>query len=433
MVRRAPSGGSKTSQQRQRLWLSRRQCISRLLAVLLYLTIDASTSTALALQGLDVEDPFASPQLFLERIVTIRGTPRGGLELTTPRSLLTDSSTIYVLDPTTFGVHRFDWLGNWLGMIGDEGDGPGEFRRPTEMGWSSDTLWVADVRLGRLSLFERESQSFIRAAQFRIASLESITVPRGRLDTSILGVPQLLPESAADLDSVPLLVMNEEGSVQDTLGWRLVGRGTIRIPVGTNSESGREEYGTLTVNHPFDLRSMTALDPKGRWIYVGTWRTSFDGDVDFELAQISAMADTVVVARLPFDRNRVSRQEVEFHARGIHGALPEALREGVSVRELEEELFRQIRDPRRSTVDGMIPSEDDVIWFRRTVRGGEESRGRRWMAYRLNQGFIGVAVFPQGHDLLAASGGLLWTTSWDGFGLPTIAGWRVTWPGSGWP
>lgn len=428
MVWRVPLGEPKPSHQRP--CLSQKQLIGRLLVVSLYLIVRAPTSAAAALQVSGAEEPFASPQLLLERTVTIRGTPRGGPELTAPRSLLTDSNTIYVLDPTAFGVYRFDRLGNWLGMIGDEGDGPGEFRRPTEMGWSSDTLWIADRRLGRLTLIERESQSFSRTVQFRIASAESTTVPRGRLGASILGVPQLLPQSTADVDSIPLLLMDEEGNVQDTLAWRIIGRGTVRIPAGANSAGGQGRYGTLTVSHPFDVRSMMAVDPKGRWIYLGTWRTRRDDEGHFELAQISAIADTLAVAELPFDRYRVSRQDVDFHARGIHGALPEAVREGMSAQGLREELFRQIRDPRQSTVDAMISSEDGVIWFRRTARPREGSRRRQWAAYRMNQGFTGVVVFPPGHDLLAASGGLLWTTSRDDFEVPTIAGWRVTWPRS---
>ncbi len=427
VAHRTPFGGWRGWHSRRRQPSAHERHLNRLVAMLLCLICGAPASTVFALQVLDVEDPFAAPRLRLEHSVTIRGTPRGEPALTAPRSLLADSSAIYVLDPSVFGVHRFDRRGNWLGTIGAEGDGPGEFRRPTDMGWSSDTLWIADLALGRLSFINRHSDAFSRQIQFRITTVRSITVPRRMLGSSILSVPQFLGDEAADADSVPFLLMNEEGSVHDTLGWRAVGRRTVSVPVGTNSER-QGSFGTLTLSHPFDVRSLTALDPRSRWLYVGTWRSDRVGEDYFELAQISPVADTVIAVRLPFPRNPVRPEDVESYARSMHEVLSEAVRAHVSAEELAEELSRRIRDPRQSTVDAMMAGEDQVIWFRRTILAEEERRERRWAAYRFKEGFVGVAVLPKGHDLLAVTRELLWTTSRDGFGLPTIMGWRVSWP-----
>src|SRR5262245_41757179 len=38
-------------------------------------------------------------------------------------------------------IRFYDAGGKLLGTVGREGDGPGEFRTVTRVGWSSDTLW----------------------------------------------------------------------------------------------------------------------------------------------------------------------------------------------------------------------------------------------------------------------------------------------------
>ncbi len=406
--------------------LGRRICSS--LTVLTYLILGVPASTVLALQEPRGGDPFAGPPLRLTQTVLIRETPTGDPELTAPRALLTDASNIYVLDPVIFGVQRFDSFGNWLGTIGAEGDGPGEFRRPVNIGWSSDTLWVADLALGRLTLFDPESDSVVRNIQFRIASGKSVIVPQRMLGVSILGVPRYPSDVSANVDSVPFLLLDEDGSAQDTLAWQTTGRGTISILIDMGSDGGRSDYGTLTLSHPFDIRSLTAADSKGRWIYVGTWRTDRDRQDVFELVQISKTADTLGVVQLPFRRVAASRGVLDSYAEGAHRGLPEIVRGRLSAERLREELLRQVEDPRQATVDAMLVGADQKIWFRKTMRAGDEER--QWTAYHFEQGFVGNVHLPLGHDLLAATGGLLWTVSRDGLGLPAITGWAVSWPES---
>ena len=397
--------------------------------VLLYLIVGVRTSPVFGLQEPSAVDSFAKPRLRLTQTVLIRGTLTGDPELTAPRALLADSGNIYVLDPVVHGVHRFDSLGNWLSTIGTDGDGPGEFRRPTDMGWSADTLWVSDLALGRLTLFDPDSASTIREVQFRVGSLRSVTVPRRMIGASILGVPQFPSDASADVDSIPFLLLDEAGNVRDTLAWQAVGRGTISVSIDMGAGGDRSDYGTLTLNHPFDMRSLTAADPRGRWVYVGTWRTDFGGQSFLEVVKMSGTADTLGVVRLPFRRDVASQQDIDAYVRGAHRGLPEVVRARLTVRELGEELRSQVADPTQPTVDAMMTGDDQRIWFRKTMRTGDRQRQRQWMAYHFEEGYVGNVRLPTGHDLLAASGGLLWTVSRDGLGLPTIAGWTVSWPG----
>ncbi len=49
----------------------------------------------------------------------------------------------------------FDPGGRPVWSVGKHGDGPGEFRRLTGLGWLGDTLWVSDGTLGRVTRFLR--------------------------------------------------------------------------------------------------------------------------------------------------------------------------------------------------------------------------------------------------------------------------------------
>lgn len=123
-----------------------------------------------------------------------------------------------------------------------------------------------------MSFFDRRSGDFVRSLQFRFASDQSITVPRRMFGSSILSVPQYVGGAAAEMDSVPILLLEHDGALRDTLAWRLIGRETATVLVEMNPTDGGSSHGTLTVRHPFDARSLFAADPLGRWIYVGMWR-----------------------------------------------------------------------------------------------------------------------------------------------------------------
>ena len=64
---------------------------------------------------------------------------------------------IYVLDMFAKHVLRLDRDGNWRGIIGGPGGGPGEFENPYSI--EADPrggVWVADLRLARLSRFDAD-------------------------------------------------------------------------------------------------------------------------------------------------------------------------------------------------------------------------------------------------------------------------------------
>lgn len=366
-------------------------------------------------------DPFDLPDI--PRIEFCRaveiGTATGGAELTDPWGVLADSTHIYVLDPPAFGVHRFDRTGAWLSTIGSEGEGPGEFRRPTAMGLVSDTLWVADGGLSRLSYLSREGE-YVRSVRFSVVLGSSVYTPRRALIGGGILSTEHFSTSAPVLPTLNLLVFDEEGEIAETLAWRP--RGRAAVSVTTPGGNGGQRGGSVSLSHPLDLQSLIAYDPLGRWVYVGGWRPDQLSSSNFELMRITPSGDTAMAVRLPLARRALEADEVQAHARMIRSALPEALRTRIGERALLRAFAEQIPHPAETAVDAMLASEDGTVWLRQT-RGGSE-RSTHWARFRPGVGLDGFVDLPAGHRLLAASGGALWTVNRDIWGVPSVIGWR---------
>lgn len=58
---------------------------------------------------------------------------------------------VYTLHAQEAQVRRWTRDGEPAGTIGREGEGPGEFTRPSALGFFGDTLWVMDSRAYRVS------------------------------------------------------------------------------------------------------------------------------------------------------------------------------------------------------------------------------------------------------------------------------------------
>jgi len=78
------------------------------------------------------------PQSVLEVVTVLSATPEGGVAIAQP-----GSSSIWIFSPS----------GERQEVVGREGDGPGEFRNISAMGWRGDTLWAADGNRFRVTFF----------------------------------------------------------------------------------------------------------------------------------------------------------------------------------------------------------------------------------------------------------------------------------------
>ena len=395
-------------------------------AASLAFAVGISMSANVTGQASERFDSSAARPLQLRKAVEIRASESDAAELTAPQTVLADSNRIYVLDPGAFGVHQFDRRGQWISTIGGRGEGPGEFRRPVAMGRLSDTLWVADRGLSRLSFISLEGVH-LRSVRFSTISGSTIMMPQRAFSGGrIASVPYISARSTAPIDSLPILLFNEDGNVQDTIAWRALGQTTVSISTREGGVDG--DIRTMSINHPFDRRSLLAYDPRSRWLYLATWRAGSNGADALELLQIASTGDTVAVAHLPLGRETLSRRKVRSYATRIHGDLPESFRSRVSAGELASAFMQQVAKPSETAVDAMIAGENGTIWLREADRTSVAA-SEHWSAYRFGEGFTESIQLPVGQHLLAGSERMLWTVSRDELGLPTVTGWVTASPG----
>jgi hypothetical protein len=69
-----------------------------------------------------------------------------------------DAGSVYVLDSKARHIKKFDAAGKFLKLIGREGQGPGEFTRPSKLVCSRDKLVAWDMMGFRFSLFSLEGE-----------------------------------------------------------------------------------------------------------------------------------------------------------------------------------------------------------------------------------------------------------------------------------
>ena len=294
------------------------------------------------------------------------------------------------------------------------------------MGWLSDTLWVADRNLGRLSLID-PSGRFLRSVRFTSVVGQEFHFPDRILPgPRIVSIPFVTALTTNTVDSLPVLIVAEDGSVRDTLAWQALGQVAVSVAVSSDRDVAGDE--TVFFLHDLDIRGFVAWDHRGRWILTATWRgarDARDGGAELELLKVAVTGDTIAAVRLTLPRRLLSAAEVRAHSREFYTTLPEEARAGVSTVDLVRAFSQQIAVPTEGLVDAMMVGDDGTVWLRRTVRPQGTRIGEQWAAYRFSRGFVGFVELPVQHSLLSVTGELLWTNTVDALGLPLIVGWRL--------
>ena len=368
-------------------------------------------------QDIAPDHVFAGRLFDLRTAVEIRADPVESPALTAPHAVSADSQFVYILDAAVSAVHRFDHRGTWLSGFGGSGYGPGEFRRPSAMGWRADTLWVADPGLGRISFFDRTG-AFLRSTTFNIVTGQAIAMPQRTLGRSLISTPYVPLATTSPMDSTPILRFSDNGTIHDTLAWAPLGQVAVTVAAPVVG-SGRPHV--VTIPHAFDLQSLVAHDPRGRWIYIGSWRRDHNGEEFFELRRLTELGDTVTTLILPFRRSGRSLGDVRTYAAARYEEMPAAIRAQLDFQDVVDTFRQQLPAPVLPDVDAMLADDDGVIWFRTTSSRSRDGR-ETWVAYQLDGRLVGLVALPDKHTLISVTQGMLWTRSEDSFGLPTIRG-----------
>lgn len=367
-----------------------------------------------------------APERGLEEVYRL-----GGLEGPEEEAFSSEPPVAVDEDGLLYALHRdrgeiavFDSAGEFERWIrGGRGEGPGEFRFPSRMGFVGDTLWVRNRTPPRISRFLRDG-THVGTDPVRVdpgyrttAGVQGVSgyledgrawlVPDGFL--MAMGEP---PEELA----APFLLGDRRMETRDTLfTWR-AGRGRL-AGVGFA---------------PLPEPPFHHVAPNGSGVLVVEWTEGHPGEI--ELHRFSSRGTEVGAWTLPVSASSVPGAVrdslVEAGRDRVREARRRALERGLSEEsapsvptadEVEETAYLPSHfPPIRDALLGL----DGTIWLQRAEGLAEGP----WVALSPEGTPIFRVRLPPGVRLRQASRDAVWATTSDEVGVPYVVRWNVVNP-----
>ena len=328
----------------------------------------------------------------------------------------------FVFDRQDATIRVYDADGTLQTKFGGPGEGPGEFRMPAALGFRADTLWVADIRLRRISLFSRTGEfvrsmnmpsvpfTFTREVQGQL--IAAGLRPDGLFDSSWM-IPVML-DTPTDSFWVPHVRLDSAGTIVDTVQLQRFGFGSRRATITLNGRDFNVPAGPGDEPIWVDAQdeSYVVERPVAASIDIG----------EFTVTRIAGQADTIFTRKyyyhpLSFDQSATEAAIATAAARyqslpGVdNGAIAAAFR-----RDFVPPAFHPPVDQARVGADG-------VLWLRREDDGGAT---RRWLLVGQDGDAQGVIDLPRETIVHWSDGSVFWAAEQDEFEIPWLVKYRRT-------
>ena len=257
----------------------------------------------------------------LERTVTIGDAfdPETGLTLV--GGVIVRGDRLIVAQPLEKRLRVYSLAGDFLGFVGRDGEGPGEFRSVDGMGLLDGRVWVHDYDLARLQYFDAEGRLVSSALVRGHPSLRQ----DGAMIQGILAGGSMLVRYSASADeevespTMPqaLLLFDPEGRPPDTVAMMVGRSNVVRL-----TDGGWATYAFL----PESYRSLLSVAPDGSGFVLvhRTGATSAEPHT-FRVIRFDARGDTAWAREVPYDPIRVPgawrsrRVDEEVRETGVRG------------------------------------------------------------------------------------------------------------------
>ena len=320
--------------------------------------------------------------------------------------------TLYVLEEQDRQVRAYDADGNLLWRVGGRGSGPGELQSASAMGLIGDTIWVRDgftrfnfytpcgepLRTARSRVFRVDHPDLARESR-GIIYRTTTPLPDGHLlaEPSTESAERLQLRRGIHHVYMPLLKLDEDGSVVDTIGWRWTPR-SLRVTIGGTEHNLRpNEF------EPVPYRVAIAY---GDTITVFLPRERSDGLASSVMTRV-AQGDTVFAVSLLYSPSRYCLREIMVGILEMRDVPSSTARRAIDRVDypVPPDIQAPIQMPRAPGWSSRV--RDPVltpgsIWF---------PRGRDWLVVDLSAGpvaWVMEAFMPRTHD-----GERFWTMSLD--------------------
>ena len=334
--------------------------------------------------------------------------------------------TIYTLHPQEYAVRAYSPTGTAVRTIGREGEGPGEFDRPSSMGLLGDTLWVLDHGLYRISYFALSGE-LIKSRNIPIDMGDqdySPPRPRGLLsDGSISGASpswsqqvasgELTKSAILRIDSVCRIVDTIAGYSVENTSWEVTDPNDQRAPRSYQSQPFTDtEIVTVSEHIPLVVRVNRQVHNIVDEAVLGVTAVSFDGDTIFSrsyshtpISIDESLVDSLVNSR------------AERAASSPFPGAPTAERAADWAR---SSLYVPEYHP---PVSASLVGKDGSVWLCAEKTGGPSVD---WRMISPSGEPIGTVALPVRFRPMEADGNLVWGTDYDELDVPYIVRYRIT-------
>jgi hypothetical protein len=194
----------------------------------------------------------------------IVATVDGPLALTRVRGLLpAPDGSLLVGQPEDRMVMLLSRDGDVVGRVGREGEGPGEFRWVSALGWRGDSLWVSDIRGRRITVFNSQFET-VRTEPSPRAGVPIPFVPGNLVllsDGSSLHIPGIHSRLFTEYgDSPPLMPITRHftDATSEILAELPVGQVLVGIDLGGGARA--------SLARPFSHGSLLGVSSDGRFV-----------------------------------------------------------------------------------------------------------------------------------------------------------------------
>lgn len=296
-----------------------------------------------------------------------------------------------------------DALGKRAGTLGKEGEGPGEFRTISHVGWLGDSLWVIDARLGRATLFGPNAAyaaTFPAGTSYRYPLSRSIAAALLEHGHAVLPVSASLPALVSgDRHRAPVLLVDRNMAVLDTLATVDLTRSRL---ISKTPDGGM----LVSSQQPYDDSPLVRTGHRGREIVV----------VDRSVAR-SASVDSFQVTALDADGHRLWSRWLQYAPQQDFAS---SFTSRVDARRaVKAGLFVPRFAP---PVTDCVVGHDGTVWLRRDVFAAD---GMEWTVLDPD-GSIMARVRSSGPvHLFDASNTRAWGVEYSSLEVPFVVRYRL--------
>ncbi|HUF70843.1 MAG TPA: hypothetical protein VMM79_19495 [Longimicrobiales bacterium] len=365
------------------------------------------------------------PEWRIEEVARIGSLDDPDIGLTrVSRVLFGPNDRVYISQSSEREIRIYEKSGTEVRRFGRNGEGPGEFRSLGAIGFTHDTLYVADMGLRRFSMFTPDGE-YIESFQWQstadqamVGSVFTIpTPPQIVLDDGTGLLQQGFGYRPGDVDvlAVPWLRIDREGTMQDTIAIQ-----ETDVSRGRMVSEGGPEIAMFPPIGDAPLYQLMA-DRSGLVMVERPFATD-GGRHTFRMRWVGPAGDTLRVrdydyAPVPLPQGEAERLIEQAVERYADSPIP--IPRATIERTYGEPGFIPDFLP---TVSRIRTGDDGSVWIQRETVGQETVA---WNMIDTEGELLGTIRLPATANIMAARGFLIAALEMDEFDVPYVVIYRV--------